>query len=124
MDVNVHFNREVSTKDSLDLEKLADILQSDYDLSLKKIRKNSEEGVKDGGLTIALSIIGISIAAVGTIISALSYWKSQRPNYSISFKSGNKTIAVDNVDPASLPDMISKIEKDFSSNTEIVISEA
>ena len=122
MEVNIHFNHSVSDKDSLHLDQLADILQQDYDLPVQTVRKNSADGVKDGGLTIALSIIGISISAIGTIISALSYWKSQQPDYSISVKSGNKTITVDNVHPGNLPEMVSSLEEAFSSDTEIVIS--
>jgi hypothetical protein len=95
MDVSIRFSHSASSRDSLRLSKLADALQHDYDLPVESVRREPVSGTKDGGLPIALSIVGISIAAIEMIISALEYWKSQQPEYSISIKSGDGTIVVE-----------------------------
>jgi hypothetical protein len=110
MDVNIRFRNPISENDSKNLKILADTLENDYDLPVNCVRMDPKKGVKDGGLTIALSIASISISTIGTIISVLGYWKSQRPKYSISVESGSKTIAIEKVDPDSLRDVISELE--------------
>ncbi len=123
MNFAISLNQPVTDQDSLNLTQLAEILEHDYDVPVQLIRQDGARGVKDGGLTIAISIIGVGISAIGTIISALSYWKSQQPNYSISLKSGDRTITIDNVNQETLKQIVSSIEDGTSSTTEIVISE-
>jgi hypothetical protein len=124
MEITIHFDQPTNHEASAYLDELHDILEHDYDLSVKRIRKDLESGVKDAGLTIALSIIGVSISAVGTIISALSYWKSQHANYSISLKSGNTSISVDNVEPAQIQEVITTLKAEASkAETYVTISE-
>jgi len=122
MEINIHLIDEVKGEDSLHLEELANILEQDYDLKVKTIRKEADAGSKDGGLTIALalSIASVGISMVNAIISGLSYWKSQHPNYSVSFKAGDKTITVNQVDPKKIDEVVSELQKVHSA-PEIVI---
>lgn len=120
---HISFDTPIDAQDSSNLEQLAHILSYDYDLPVNKERQESLAGVKDGGLTIAISIIGIGISAIGTIISALTYWKSQLPKYSVTMTVGTKTITIDTIEPDKLPEMISRIEHDISSSeTNILIA--
>jgi hypothetical protein len=124
-DTNFHirFDAPIDAEDSLNLEQLAHILSQDYDLPVNREYQESVTGEKDSGITIAISLIGVGISAVGTIISALSYWKSQLPKYSVTVTTEGKTITMDTIEPDKLPEMISRIERDIaSSETKILIA--
>jgi hypothetical protein len=116
MNFHISFDEPIDDRDSVNLEKLAHILSYDYDLPVSKEHQEPQTGVKDGGLTIAISLIGVGISAIGTIISALTYWKSQLPKYSVTMTVGTKTITIDTIEPDKLPEMISRIERDISSS--------
>jgi hypothetical protein len=117
------FDSTIDAEDSLNLEQLAHMLSQDYDLPANKEYQEPVAGEKDSGLIIAVSLIGVGISAIGTIISALSYWKSQVPKYSVTITTGEKTITLDTIKPDKLPEMISRIERDAaSSETKILIT--
>lgn len=119
----ISFDAPVDSQDSLNLEQLANIFSHDYDLPVTSERQEPVTGEKDSGLTIAISLIGVSVSAIGTIISALSYWKSQLPKYSVTITAGGKTITMDTIESDKLPEMISRIERDISSSeTKILIA--
>lgn len=119
----ISFNVPPDAQDSLNLDLLANILSRDYDLPVSIERQTPEVGVKDGGLTIAISLIGVGISAIGTIISALSYWKSQMPKYSATIIIGEKPITIDTIEPNKLPELISKMQHEISlSETKILIA--
>lgn len=123
MNFHISFVEPIDDQDSVNLEKLAHILSHDYDLSVNNERQEPLAGVKDGGLTIAISLIGVGISAIGTVISALTYWRSQLPKYSVTITDGEKTITIDTAEPDKLPEMISRIEREISSSaTEILIA--
>lgn len=119
---HISFDTPIDAQDSSNLEQLAHIFSHDYDLPVNKERQEPLAGVKDGGLTIAVSLIGVGISAIGTVISALAYWKSQLPKYSVTMMIGEKTITIDTTEPDKLPEMISKIERDISSEAKILIA--
>lgn len=119
----ISFDASIDAQDSLNLDRLADIFSRDYDLPVNIERQTSVAGVKDGGLTIAVSLIGVGISAIGTVISALAYWKSQLPKYSATIIIGEKTITIDTTEPNKLPELISKIQHEASlSEAKILIA--
>lgn len=121
MFVNIHFDHSANNEDSLYLDQLSEILQRDYDLPVNRIVKDSVGHVKDAGLTIALSIVTASVSAIGTIVSVLEYLESQKPTYSVSLKSGDKTIVLDQVRPDRLRNSLSELD-DLLADKEIVIA--
>lgn len=122
-DFYIEFTSSVDAQDSLNLEQLGQILSQDYDLSIETIHQKPIEGRKDGGLTIAVSIIGVSISAIGTIISALSYWKASLPKYTVTLKTAEKTVTIDTNDPKKLPILVAQIENEkLLSETKILIA--
>jgi hypothetical protein len=63
MNFHISFDEPIDDQDSVNLEKLAHILSHDYELSVNKERQEPLAGVKDGGLTIAISLIGVELSA-------------------------------------------------------------
>lgn len=55
-------------------------------------------GAKDGGLTIGLTIVGLALSGITTLLSCLSFWKSTRPDFTITVQRGDATITVKNLD--------------------------
>ena len=55
-------------------------------------------GVKDGGLTIAIAIGGLVASSVSSLISALSYWSSQKPSYTLTVQAGTRTLQISQLD--------------------------
>ena len=122
---HISFDFPTDGKHSLYLEKLADILSVEYDFPVIREHQTSVQGEKDGGLTVAIGLMGVSISAIGTIISALTYWRSQLPKYSVTLQTGEKTITIDTSSPEKLPELISKIESEIkTSETKIIIAKA
>ena len=114
MDTKISFKHDIGDKEALELDKLANVMEQDYDLDIKRICEDDTKGFKDGGLLVALEIIGTSIATIGLIISALEYWQSQQPKCSISLKIGNKTITIENIKISELKETIDQLEEESS----------
>ena len=113
----------IDAQDSSSLEQLAHILSHDYDLPVHQERQEPRAGVKDGGLTRAISLRGVGIWAIGTVTSALAYWRSQLPKYSVTMIVGEKTITIDTTESDKLSEIISRIEREISSSeTKILIA--
>ena len=53
---------------SLDLEELRQILYDELDHPVDDVRAPSDFGTKDGGLTVALTIAGLSISAASVFL--------------------------------------------------------
>lgn len=95
LNVAIVFARAPITEDSLALNELRESLEesrifAEPDIDEKII------GVKDGGLTVALTIAGLALSAIGHLVSAISLWASKR-NYSVTFKAGETTFAANNL---------------------------
>jgi hypothetical protein len=100
-----------------DLSALADILV-DGDISVERT-KISLPGVKDGGLTTAISVATLGLSAISTMITALSYWNSTRPKYKISVKSEDVSYELSNLSKAELRTVINSL-KESTSNSAII----
>jgi len=97
MDVMLKFVDEQAVEKAYELDQLADLLELEFDLPVSKEESDAVAGRKDAGLTIALTLIGLGLTAVDTIVSALAYWKSDKPRYSITITDGRRTFAVENL---------------------------
>lgn len=59
-------------------------------------------GVKDGGLTVAIAVSGVVLSAISSLVSALSYWSSQKPRYTITMTAGSSTLTISQLDKAGV----------------------
>lgn len=112
MNTHISFKEKSPTgESSCCLNNLAELIEKQADIPVQLEKDSPKEGNKDGGLTIALSITGLALSAVATLVSVLSYWKSQQPNYSVSIECGNTTIKLNNVSSDELQAVIKKLEE-------------
>jgi len=98
MKARIRFVAEPSSRDSIKLRELAEIIESDCGLSVEIEKGNVEQGIKDGGLIIGIAIAGLAVTSIGTLFGVLSYWKSHNPQYSISVTCGNITETIENLE--------------------------
>ncbi len=113
-----------SGESSYHLINLADIIEKECDLPVQRNKNAPQQGVMDGGVTIGLTVAGVVLTGIGTLVAALSYWKSQQPKCSISITRGNVTIVIDNISPDQLRSEVAKLEKEESSSEiQVLISE-
>lgn len=121
LNVNILFKGLPEVGKSMCLEEISNMLAQEFDIPVKNISKDADVGVKDGGLTVALSLTGITLSAICTILTALSYWRSKKSNYSVSVFLDNKTITIDNINPKDIDNKLSELEYINSSKIEIII---
>lgn len=107
MKATVKFNRQVTEKDSFELTELANLIESDYGLTVERHAGSPEPGYKDGGLVVGITI---TLSVISTLISGLTYWRSTRPKTSIAVSRGDVTVTIDNVPPDKVPDVVAKLE--------------
>ena len=118
MNAIVSFTSSLNEEDSFELVQLGNLVESDCDLAVQIQRQDSAAGAKDGGLAIGLAIAGLSVGAVGALISVLAFWRSTRPRYSVSMARGDTTFSIDNLHSGRFERMISNDDSDI----EILIS--
>ena len=125
MDAYISFEENAASGEkSYHLINLADIIEEECDLPVKRNKDAPQPGRKDGGLTIGLTVAGLVLTGIGTLVTALSYWKSQQPKCSISITRGNVTLVIDNIPPDQLRSEIAKLEgENSSSEIKVLISE-
>ena len=110
MDVYIRSTEDITEEDSFNLQQLANLVEKDCEVSVQIKKEKSQTGTKDGGLTIGIAIVSLGLAAIGTLINVLSFWKSQQPKYSVEIIHNNSKISVDNIKPEQLQEVLSKIE--------------
>lgn len=120
METRIKFEGDVTQEDSYNLGELANLIQQDCDLPVKLKKADSEGGVKDGGLIIGLTVIGLVLSAIGTLVSVLSYWKSQQPKYSLTISYGGKTLSIENMSSEQIKNEFTKLQAE-STNSQIEI---
>ena len=119
--VTVVFEGDPSTEDSIALKELGESL-AESDISTESDIHKNKIGVKDGGLTLALTIAGLALSAVGTLVSAISLWGSKR-NYSISFQIGEATFAANNLSAKETLTIAQAIkDKAVASDVKVLVS--
>ena len=125
MNIRIQFDGETNQKTSYDLNKLSDLISEECGVSVENEKQESHPGVKDSGLTIGLTIAGLTLAAVQTAISAAQYWKSKHPQYILSIHSQAGVYTLDNASGKEVDRIItivSSLPQDITQDIEIRIS--
>lgn len=60
-----------------------------------------------GDVATALVLVGLAMQGVGALVSVLTFWRSTRPNYSVTIRCGNETYAITNLDTEAATQKIS-----------------
>lgn len=84
MDVSISFEGAITEDDSYHLKKLAQLIEEECDYSVSLETRESEAGIKDGGLAIGIAMASLALTAIQTLVSVLQYWESRQSQYSIS----------------------------------------
>ena len=108
MDVKLSFNGKANPKCAYDLDELANMLNKS-DINEVVPNQIIAAGIKDGGLTIGLTIVGLALTAIGTFISVLSYWESKKPDYNITLTYGDISFTVNNLSNKQMQELANSI---------------
>lgn len=111
-------------KAEIELDDLDRLIQSETELCIHRIFKPLQVGQKGVDLLAALEIINLSLTALGTLISILNYWRSQKMHYTISIKKGNADIQLNNISPEQFESILASLQEESSSEAiQILIAE-
>lgn len=111
MDVNIEFEGSITDEISYELNQLGDLIQQECDTNVEFNKQELKPGVKDSGLVIGLTIAGLALSGVQTLISALQYWESKQQKYSISISLGNKKYYYSNIEKEKADELLAKIRQ-------------
>ncbi|NES18257.1 MAG: hypothetical protein F6K41_04830 [Symploca sp. SIO3E6] len=109
MNIRITFEGETNQETSSDLITLADLISEECGVSITQEKQKPYPGVKDSGLTVGLTIVGLALAGAQTAISAAQYWQSQRPQYALSIYSEAGVYTLDNVNREEVDRIIKMI---------------
>ncbi len=94
MKAGIGFEKAVTPDVSCDIDELGDMLIAELGASVEKELQQAKVGAKDGGLVIGISILGVTLASINTIISVINLWRSTQNRYSVTIKDGDYSISV------------------------------
>lgn len=103
---------EIVPRGDVDSGQLADLSRLASDLVEAGLHINSSRARLPGSkadLTLAISIAGLALSGISTLIGALSFWRSAQPHYSVTVKHGNATYQVNNLDRDQLLEISERI---------------
>lgn len=106
--VTIAFDAATTPADSLALDELQESLD-EAGVGTERTIALPRPGMKDGGLTIGLTIANLAVSAVSALISAITLWGSKR-NYSVSFETGDATFGANNLSAREALDLAAKIK--------------
>ena len=72
-------------------------------------------------LTLAISIVGLALSSVSTLVSVLSFWQSTRPQYRVTIKRGDATYQVSNLDREQVREISESLTKAEATQTRPVV---
>lgn len=81
-------------------------------------------GVKDSGLTIAIQAAGVAISALSALVSALAYWSSRKPRYTLTVQRGSLTLEASQLDKAGVQTLLEQLRKTGDEGSLLVRVEA
>jgi len=122
MNVLVQFANTVTEFDSLQIKKIANAIQKEGKATVKCITSQTEQGKKDSGLILGLTIAGMAISTFDVLITTLTYLESKQPRYSITVHLGNTDYSIDNIPEEKLLPFKEKLEKDITPEMKILIA--
>lgn len=115
MKIQIELKGISSEEDSYALTQLAALLEQELEIVVEEKYKQNSQGIKDGGLVIALTIVGLAFSAVSTLITVLSYWDARQQEeqirYSVSIVVGNKTFKLENLRPEQVETELASLNK-------------
>jgi LPS sulfotransferase NodH len=126
-ELDIRFESSPSEKEASGLRKITYRIEKHLQTKVDHEKVNVD-GAKDStGLMVGLTIVGVTLSAVSTIISIISLWKAQQPKYSIFLKNGTKKIKIENLEKEKLIQIFNRLElknktKPKSKKIKIIIS--
>lgn len=88
----------------------------------------NKKGVKDGGLVIGLTIVGLALTGISTLISIIQYWEQKQlekqEKYQVSINLNNNTYTIENLQKQTFLEMFETDltkAKDLNETINIVI---
>lgn len=109
MNAHVRFSDAPSAADSAALLELARYIEADCNILVEVESVPAIHGTKVVELAEALTIVGLAVNAVRSLMSVLTYWKSRNPTYSISVTRGEVTVTVEGGTKEDVLDWIRKL---------------
>jgi hypothetical protein len=119
MNVKINYKGHDRGAQALVLDELAAALKND-DFNCKVAGASSNAGEK-GDVATGLIIAGLAVQSMGALISALTFYFSGRPSYTVTIKRGAAMCAIGNLSAESATKIL---EAEISTNdVEVEISE-
>lgn len=101
-----------------DLAELADqLVRADLPASATTV---AVPGVKDEGLVTAISLAGLVLSSVSTVVSVLVYWASTKPQYRVTLETDAATYELSNLDKQEVRTVIQELEAGSSAANVVV----
>lgn len=121
MEIEIRFDGKVNQETSNHLNGLSNAISNSCDVIPDEIRETIEHGQKDSGLILGLTIAGLALSAMDTLINVLTYWQSQQTKYSVEFSIEGKTYTLESSSLKGLHKALSSAEKEFTPKVQILI---
>lgn len=100
----------------VDIELMHDLGQLTEELAAADLTVNRATaqvpGVKDGGLTVAISLAGLVVSSVSTAVSILTYWSSRKPRYTVTIEAGQATLQASALNKADVQALLSSLREE------------
>jgi len=123
MKADINFDCCINPEVSQDIASLADMLIDELGSKVQVLKKDVKPGVKDGGLIAGLTIFGVTLASVNTLINILNYWRSLKIHYSVTIKDGDLSISIASLKKDEIKGLLEKVSA-TNSNFKVLISRA
>jgi len=115
MKAYIEFDGVVDAVDSYYLSQLAELIEKDTGLSVQRNEAETQKGVK-ADLVTGLAIASLALSSVGTLITVLTFFESQRPKYSISVTHEDAEVSIENIKRDEVQSLVSKLNLEKSSS--------
>ncbi len=111
MNVYIRFSSEDYVSLSpLYLNELATLIETDYDFLVQRNIGEAQQGSKDSSLIVGLTIIRLTLGALATLYTVLSYQQAKEPKYSISIADKNTTFSIENLTLEQFKEKVVELE--------------
>jgi|GEM_PF-2013059 len=124
MNLTIAFECGTAEENSYQLESLATLIKDECCFELKINRVEAAQGVRDGGLAIAIAIASLGVTAIQTLVSVFQYWEAKNPKYSLSIRMGNEILLIENLPIDKFKRELRRIQMELpTASIEVQISE-